>query len=133
VLGARLHGARRAARPGGGGLADSPVAAHAGALQRSPVTTLALAKGRASSALGVAFVFVIAASMLAAIALGEPLAALAVPLAATAVYGLYKLPLQVGVFTVLFLVLAFEGLQYPLGPNGSWEVPLFHPIGQVLF
>jgi O-antigen ligase len=58
---------------------------------------------------------------LAAMALGNPLAGIGVPVMAGIAYALYRLPLKVSAISVMALAFFCEGLEIPLG--GFWPAP----------
>lgn len=80
--------------------------------------------GKLGGIVALGTVAVVAMGVLGALAAQQPLLAAAFPIFAGIGYALYKLPLRAGVMGVLFLVLALEGLQDPLGPEHLWDVPL---------
>ncbi|MBK7858951.1 MAG: hypothetical protein IPJ65_10105 [Archangiaceae bacterium] len=96
-------------------------------------TALAAPRGRLTGLLTVGAVAGTALAVVLALAIDQPLLAVAVPLFVGVVAALYQLPLRAGLFGVLFLVLAFEGLQFGLGPSSFYDVPFFSAVGRVLF
>jgi len=85
--------------------------------------------GRLSAVLALTTVTLVGVGMLMALAAGYPAVAIVIPVVVGAVYGLYKLPLKVSVLGTLFLVLALEGLQHPLGTfEYEWRVPVLHDL-----
>jgi hypothetical protein len=96
-------------------------------------TTLVAPRGPVSGALAFGAVALCVAAGLFAFTLENAWLAVAVPLVVGLVYALYRLPLRVSVLGLLFLALAFEGLQYALGSQDLWRVPGLNVVAEWLF